>query len=1000
MKKLLLFLTVVFLSAACAFAQKRSVSGTVYSAVDKEPLVGATVLPIGGGSGVATDMDGNFSISIPASVKQLSVSYIGMTTKVVDITSDRMSIFLDAASETLDELVVTGYGTAKKIGSVVGSVAVVGEKALENITTPSFVDALQGQVAGLNIFSGSGDPSATQSIRMRGVNSLEISSTPLFILDGAPITQTVFTTLNPNDIESITVLKDAASVAIYGSRAANGVIVITSKKGRYGQKAKVTLRAKYGWSTNVEDKINMMNSKQYVQYRDLIGMPVSDEIRTVVNDYGIDTNWRDEQFASHAPTWSLEGAVSGGGESASYYMSVNHLDQEGIIAQSGMRRETLRASVDSKVTDWFRAGAQVNLGFTKFEQNNEQLASDVYVTNPMVFARKAMPFDSPYYYTVENGKPVFGDKAEYLHYTGIPTPQYVRDGRSVKRDRVTVNASLYEQFTPIKGLTIRAQQSVDSYDYRVNNLGWPKETLYTPMGDVYANGGTPGELVAGYNQQTFSRYYQFTYTNTAEYKFNVADRNHFTVLFGEESIISKSTGFGVFSEGQSDRRQMLLTQGTSVQIADLSQSQSKTVMNSIFATLNYDFNDRYFVDVTWRRDGSSKFAPGHRWANFWSVGAMWDVKQESFLRPVTWIDGLNLRLSYGTTGNSSIGNYAFYGLVGAGSVYNGQSSLGIAQPSNFDLSWESIRAWDLGVNFRFLNRFNLDVDFYNKQTVDMLMEIPYSFTTGFSGGYGNVARMTNRGVDVDLKADLIKTRDWYWGLRVNFNYNKNMIDKLYDGLDELPLSDYMLCYKEGHSAGEFYVVRYAGVDPRDGKQLWYTREGNLTKTFNEARDAVLCGKNRYAPWTGGFGTDVRWKGLSLRVDFAWAAKKYMVNNDLYFITNNNNATSFNQRVEMLNTWTTPGQITDIPKVGEGLQFDSRWIEDASFMRLKNLTLQYALPTAWCKKAQLSGVSLHFTGRNLWTITDFSGYDPEPDSNLVKFNYPNTRQYEFGIEVNF
>ncbi|MBD5259063.1 MAG: TonB-dependent receptor [Barnesiella sp.] len=1006
MKKLFLMLAVIIAATVNVVAQNRTVTGIVIDAATDEPLMGASVLPVGSSSGVATDIDGKFSLTVPASVKEVTVSYLGYTSATLPIQAD-MTVKLEPSSTLLDQVVVTGYGSGKKLGSVVGSVAVIGDDALENVTTPSFVDALQGQVPGLTVFSASGDPSSTENdIRIRGVNSLYSSNTPLFILDGAPITETVFTTLNPNDIENITVLKDAASVAIYGSRAANGVIVITSKKGKFGEQAKVTLRAKYGWSQMTPDKVDMMNSQQYKEYRSLIGNPITNpDALYAIDELGINTDWRKEMFNSSAPTYSLEAAVQGGTENTSYYMSLNHLDQEGIIDQSGMRRETLRFSLDSKINDWFRIGLQTNLGYTKYEQNNESGATysgtGVYATNPMVFARKAMPYDSPNYWVRnENGGVDWLGKAQYLHFTGAPTPGYINGNRKVHRTRVTANAALFEQITPIKGLTIRAQQAVDAYDQRLHNYGFAKETLYTPMGDVYSGSVEPGEIDLGYHQETFARYYQFTYTNTAEYRFNIDNLHNFSALVGEESIISKSHSFGVFADGYSDNRQLLLGQATAVSPSDLSESIGQLSMNSVFFNLSYDFDSRYFFDFNLRRDGSSRFAPGHRWGTFFSVGGMWDAKAEKFLSGYTWLDAAKLRISYGTTGNSSFANYGYFGLLGAGGLYDGTSSITITQAPNPDLSWESVRAFDLGVNAGFLNIFNVDVDFYVKNTHDMLMNIPYSYTTGLSGGWGNVGSMRNTGVDVDLHADVIKTKDWYWGLRANFNYNKNEITELFDGLNELPQPNAMVNYKKGHPASEFYCVRYAGVDPRDGKQMWYTKEGNLTKTFNEERDAVLIGKTPYSPWTGGFGTDLRWKNISLHADFTWAAEKYMINNDLWFITNNQFATSYNQRVEMLNVWTHPGQETDIPAVGEELQFDTRWLENASYVRLKNLTVQYSLPKQWLSAARLQNVALHFTGRNLLTFTDFTGYDPEPESNLVTFFYPNTRQYEFGIEVTF
>ena len=1005
MKKLLFLLAVIVATTLSAVAQNRTVSGVVLDADTDEPLIGASVKPVGGGTGVATNVDGRFTITIPSSVAELEFSYVGMETKTVPV-SDKMTVTLSTSSTMLDQVVVTGYGSGKKLGSVVGSVSVVGEKQLENITTPSFVDALQGQVAGLSIASSSGDPSSTENeIRIRGLNSLNSSNTPLFILDGAPVTQTVFSTLNPNDIESVTVLKDASAVALYGSRAANGVIVITSKRSKYGEQAKINIRAKYGWSQRAYDNIEMMNATQYVQYRDLIGNPVTDAARNAVEVLGINTDWEKQMYDNHAPTYSLEGSVSGGTEHTKYYVSFNHLDQDGIIDQSDMRRETLRFSIDTRANNWLYFGLQANLGYTKYQTNNEsnnqyQGSSSFYITNPMAFALLALPFDSPNYYTVnEDGSINWLGKAGYLHYSGYPTPAHVNEYRAVNRNRVTLNAAMYEMIRPIKGLTIRAQQSVDAYDSRVSNRGLPETAVLTPMGDQYPKTVALGETEYGYAQQSFGRYYQFTYTNTAEYKFSLNDVHNIGVLVGQESIIGRTHSFGVFTEGQADERQLLLSQGTAVSIGDLSESLSESVMNSWFANANYDFDNRYFLDVNYRRDGSSMFAPGHRWSNFFSVGAMWNAKEESFMQGLTWLDSAKLRVSYGTTGNSSFSNYAYQSLLGSGSLYNGLTSIGISQSPNHNLSWETVRSFDVGVNAGLFNRLNIDVDFYVKSTHDMLVEIPYSYTTGESESWGNVASMRNVGVDIHFNLDLIKTSDWYWGLTANMNYNHNEITYLYDGADEMLMGN-LNCYKVGHEAYEYYMVRYAGVDPRDGKQMWYTKEGNLTKEIDLSRDRVWINKSPLSPIYGGFGTDLRWKGLSLRADFTWAADKWMRNSDLFFVTDNSMATN-NQRTVMLNTWTTPGQITDIPRVGETIsQFDTRWLENASYLRLKNLTLAYNLPQNIVSKAGLKGLQLHFTGRNLLTFTGFTGSDPEPETTSVFFFYPNTRQYEFGIDVTF
>lgn len=1004
MRKLILVLMTLIVCSWTAYAQTHTYHGTVLDAATNEPLIGATIMPVGGGQGVATDVDGNFVITVPSGVTKVKVSYVGMTAATADL-SEGMIVRLQPSDVSLDDVVVLGYGSAKKLGSVVGSVAVVGESSLENIPTATFIDGLQGQVSGLSIYSNSGDPSSTDnSIRIRGVNSLNAGNTPLFILDGAPISQSVFTTLNPNDIQSLTVLKDASAVAIYGSRAANGVIVITSKKGAFGGRPTVSLRASYGWSQMVEDNVEMMNSQQYIEFRDKIGSPVKDEVREIVDKYGISTNWRDEIFNQSAPTYSVEASMSGGGDNLSYYVSLNHYDAEGIITQSGMRRETLRANINSKINDWLRIGLQTNLGYTKYETNSQISSSQIVIANPMVFARMAFPYDSPYYYTIDdNGAIHYGEKSMKLHYSGFTTPDFITSTRNQYRTNVTANVNLFEQITPLPGLILRAQQSVDAYDYRLNNEIYPYESFFTPMGDQVGEVAV-GNINEGRNQQSFQRYASWTYTHTAEYNFNIADLHNITLLAGEESIITRNHSFAALTDGQTDKRMMLLQQGTTALVDNQVQSKVNTTFNSIFVKGNYDFDNRYFFEATYRRDGSSKFAPGHRWSNFFSVGAMWNAKNEKFMEQYEWLNELQARVSYGTTGNSSIPDYLYLGKVSTyGSGYgpgDSTTATGIAGASNPKLTWETVRSFDAGIHFRVLDMITVDADFYNKTTKDMLMDIPWSYTTGFGSGWGNIGSMRNTGVDFNVQADLIRDKDWYWGMRVNFNYNKNEITELFNGRDSYVLPNTGIRYQVGHSAGEFYTVRYLGVDPRDGKQMWLDKNDNVTKDYNEVENSVMTGKSQYAPWTGGFGTNLRWKGIGLQVDFNWAAKKYMTNNDTFFLCNAAQGNSQNQAVEMLDVWTKPGDVTMYPNASETIQFDSRLIEDASFMRLKNLTLTYALPQNILDMVRLHNVVFHFTGRNLWTITKFNGYDPEPQTNVYAFKYPNTRQYEFGLEVAF
>lgn len=991
----MMFFACLFLSIGMAMAQTH-VSGIVTSSEDGEPVIGATVKVVGSQTaGTVTDIEGRFSLSVSKPGVELEFSSIGMVSKRVK-ASENMTVVLQVDSHTLEQVVITGYGSAKKLGSVVGSIASVDKKKLESIVTPNFTDALAGQVSGLSVLSGAGDPSQSATIRLRGINSIQSSSQPLFILDGAPIDAAFYATLNPADIESITVLKDAASTAIYGARAANGVIVLTSKQGKYSEQVSLSVRAQYGIAGPTSDGVEMMNSKQYVKFRDLIGQPVSDEVRTLVDKYNINTNWRDEMIDNAAPTLDVNATMQGGGQTVNYYISFNHHKQDGLIEMSKMHRNTLNARINARLNRFFKIGFTTNLGVQRYSQNAEWSASGrIYSANPLVFARQAMPFDTPYQYTIdENGKMIKGDRAIGLKYSGLVMPWWYNAHRNYYRNKLTLNTSVTETFTPLEGLTFQALQSI-------NGLESMNHGSFSPY-DAFVDGmGNKIDAMKGSVSASSSRYYQFTLSHTAEWRKQFGD-HYVGILLGEETRIERSRGLSAYSEGQTDSRLLLLPHGTTVTPDDLGDSFGEEVANSLFANAEYNYKEKYYVTGSIRRDGSSKFAPGHRWGTFWSAGAKWDLKKEDFLKDVKWLNDLSLSVNYGTTGNDSgTGSYGYFGSYGVGGLYNGESSLGIASMSNPDLTWETTAKWNVGLNFSIFDRAHFQVDFYRNKSTDMLMSIPYSMTTGFSSGIGNVAAMTNTGVEANVDVDILKTKDFYWSFKANVGYNKNEITELFQGRDEYVLANTGLKMAVGHAYGEFYQVRFAGVDPMTGAPLYYDKDGNKTKKFNEERDAVFLGKKRYAPWTGGFGTNFRYKNVSLIADFAWVAGKYMLINDDYFIANPQLATGWNQRVEMLNIWTTPGQITDIPGAKYDVQFTDQMLQNASFLRMKTLSIQYEFPKKWMQATRyIKGVKVFGIARNLFTITPFEGYDPEPDMNLVQFNYPNTRQFVFGAEISF
>ncbi|MDE7125560.1 MAG: TonB-dependent receptor, partial [Muribaculaceae bacterium] len=333
--------------------------------------------------------------------------------------------------------------------------------------------------------------------------------------------------------------------------------------------------------------------------------------------------------------------------------------------------------------------------------------------------------------------------------------------------------------------------------------------------------------------ESFQRMYQFTYTNTAEYQFDIADKHHFTVLVGQESIIYKQNQFGVSTDGMTDERLMLLGNATKpITLSDISQAISEMTMNSFFGTLNYDYEGRYIFDGSIRRDGSSKFATGHRWSTFYSLGVAWNAKNEKFLQDVKWLSDAKIRLSYGTAGNSGVGYYDWQGTLSGSGIYDGNPVLGVSSASNHLLSWETVKGWDLGLNFGIYNRLNVELDFYTKKTCDMLLSVPWSATTGFASGVANMGNMTNKGFEATFNATLFQNKDWLWTARVNFAYNKNEITSLFNGKDSYVINNTGTILEVGKPYGSNYAVRYAGVDPADGKQMWYDKDRNLKKVFN------------------------------------------------------------------------------------------------------------------------------------------------------------------------
>lgn len=957
------------------FAQEGyQVSGHIVSVDDNQPMIGVSVLEKGTTNGVITDIDGNYRITVTRSPAILQFSYIGMRTVERQVTAaSRVDVKMETDAQQVDEVVVVAYGVRKK-GTIAGSVSTVKAEKIENVPAASFDQALQGSTPGLSVISNSGEPSAVASFQIRGTNSINSGTAPLFILDGVAISSSDFNTLSPSDIESISVLKDASSTSIYGARAANGVVVITTKRGRRMDKAQVTFRTQMGFSQVAQDNWNLMDTNERIQFEKEVGLTTGQDYEKLGRT---NINWFDEIFSDRALLQNYELSVNGATEKLNYFVSGSYYDQDGIAQGSSFKRYNLRANVEARANNWLKIGTNSMIAYEEYEQADD---GNYSLYTPISACRFMLPYWNPY---KTDGSYASTNDGTWAG-TGLNPIEWM-DNNPLARKKYKALSTVFAEINPIEGLIIRSQIGVD----------YGHATAYTQSFPSYSMNNGQGN--AGRSTEDALN---LTITNTANYRLNLEGGHSFNFLLGHEGVNYKYEGFTVSASGQNNDFLTNITSGT--RAANWSDTSASYSYVSFFGRGEYNYLDRYYADFSVRTDASSRFGAEGRWATFWSVGLMWNLKNESFMKKYEWLTNAQISLSTGTSGNSSIPNYTHLALVSGGMNYGGEAGIAPSQPGNEKLGWEKLWSTNLGLHLGFINRINLDVEFYNKNTSNMLMEVPVSYSDkGFGYRWDNVGAMVNRGVEIQLGADVVRIKDFVWNVSANVSYNHNEITELYNGMDEYEMSGTNTKLVVGHSYGEFFINRYAGVNPANGDALWYDREGNVTTEFDEA-DKVMIGKSFVAPWQGGFGTSLTWRGVTLSGQFSWVANRYMINNDRFFEESNGLYSAYNQSKRMLyDRWKNPGDITDIPRYGVTPQFDTHLLENASFLRLKNVSLSYALPQNLLKRTNFfSHARVYVQGQNLLTFTKFSGLDPEGSGNLYAAKYPMSRQFTFGVEVSF
>ena len=986
-KKLVLLGAGLLMTAATASAQKL-VSGRVTD-THGEPVMGATVRVPGTKVITTTDANGNFKLKgVPATAKKISVSYIGMQPTTVSVAGNVQVVLKD---NELGEAVVVGYGTAQKVGTVVGSVKKVGGEKVENNPTANVADALQGKVAGLQVLNNSGDAGDINnaSIKLRGTGSFTASNTPLIVIDGSPAGVGMLSMLNDKDIESVTTLKDASATSIYGSRAANGVIFITTKKGRTEEKAQITISQSVGWSQLANAISNQMNSSELLQFQLENGIITPDQYQTY-KLHGANTNWQKYYFDNAAPMYNTDFSLRGGSGNTTYFVSASYKSQNSLTKVGHLKRYTLRSNLDTKPKQWLNFGLKQSVAYTD-RLYNPDVSREKLVANTGNAVCAAYLYPSYWDPYSEEAK-----KTHYITFANAVDPMWQRQMMPATINDIIYNGVAYAQIQPVKGLTIKSQLGLYASDGRIFQATNPTIPDLNGVGSAAASS---------------SRSSMWTITNTVEYKFNIGEKHAITLLAGQEGIKGSSKGFDASATGITDSRLLNFAGATTPNMPTYSSSKYEYL--SFFGRVDYALMNKYFFNFTVRNDKSSRFGADNRAANFLSGGVMWRLSDETFMAATkSWLTDLQVKYSVGSTGNSEIGNYRSLGLTGK-TQYNGDAGLVIAQPSNKELGWEKQIQSNVGLTARLFDRVNIDVNYYNRKTKNMLMSTPLAYTTGFSSMMLNVGQLTNNGVEVEVSYDAFRSRDAFVNIYANFAYNANKIDKLFNGQQSWDRPSYYLSYVVGKSIN-YYMAEFAGVDKNDGLAMWYTKgnHGNgktvhefnpetMTKTYsNDLLQDV--GKAYYPNMNGGFGFTASWKGLSLNADFAFVLNKYMLNIDYQFSTNNANAKQgLNQSRDMLKMWKKPGDITDIPSLATENVFDTRVLQNASFLRLKNLTLSYSLPQQWMQATRFfNSVRIYATARNLFTATKYKGGDPEKDGNISLGFYPGTRQYMLGVEVSF
>ena len=1007
-RKLMLLLTCLFVGIGLVTAQTQKVTGTVTAEEDGLPVVGASILVKGTTVGTITDVDGNFTLSnIPSSAKILQISYIGMQSQEVAIKST-VNVVLKTDAEILEEVVVTGYGNFKKT-SFTGSASNLSTEKLQDVPALSVSSKLAGGVAGVQITSTSGQPGSVESVRVRGMGSINATNEPLYVIDGVPMTvgnashftysqagNSLLSTINSNDIESMTVIKDAAAASLYGSRAANGVVIITTKKGATG-KTSFNAKADWGFSNMAIDYRPVLNGedRRELLYQGLINYRLNakatEQEAITYADQNIDkfaakpwsgyTDWKDILFKNGAHQ-NYEFNAQGGSDKTRYYTSLSYTKQEGLTKNSAYERFTGRANLTHKAD---RVTLDVSTMFTNSTQNVNNEGTS-FASPIMVVAMTASPSTYPYN---EDGS--YSTVFPALNGANIvKTMDYNYDKNTVNRSLNSIGVT----YNVWDNLNVK---EVISYDFnQSNNRVWwdPRSNDGRSSNGVYQRYMT--------NRNKLTTQSQITYNKTFEEKHN------FDVLAGFETEDYKLD----YTYANGTDYPGYLEEITNAATTRASSYNSAYRMTSILGRLNYDYDHKYYFSASLRRDGSSRLASESRWGDFWSVSGSWRLSQEDFMKPYTHIiNDAKLRASYGVNGTQPSDYYEYMGVYEYGYNYNGKPGSAETRLTNPNLKWEKNYATNIGLDLTFLDRFSVSLDWYNRDTKDLLLDQPISLTTGLKSVLKNIGSMRNRGFELELKSTNVSNKSLLWTTSFNIAHNSNKLTKLDGEQNQMVDVTYsQLIHRVGEVYNSFYAYEYAGVDPDTGKEMYYLNDGteNARKTTTKSSEAkkVIIG-NVQADVQGGLTNFVSWKSFDLNLTFTYSLGGHAFDRASWIQSNGGTYHYYGNvpdywKIEDM--WQKPGDQAKLPQFayGNAAVSSSRWMLSTDHLRLKNVTLGYTVPNNIARRAGLTKVRAYASANNLLTFKSKDLYvDPEvPANGIVTFETPALRTVTFGIEVGF